>query len=98
MNAVNRDYQEMLTERARVHSELEQRRAEIRRLAAGVGPFADTVRRQMEQFDFSRGDCFVAPADREPPTSVGLFDGTPNPQDPRSRYAAACDSVTRDEE
>ncbi len=44
------------------------------------------------------GDCFVAPADREPPTEVGLFDGIPNPQDPRSRYAAACDSVTRDEE
>lgn len=44
------------------------------------------------------GDCFVAPADREPPTEVGLFDGIPNPQDPRSRYDAACKSVTSDEE
>lgn len=36
MNAVNREYQDFLAERAKVRSELEQRRAGIRRLSAGV--------------------------------------------------------------
>lgn len=42
------------------------------------------------------GDCFVAPADREPPTEVGLFDGIPNPQNPYDH--PDMHALSRDEE
>jgi hypothetical protein len=49
MNAVNRDYQEMLAERARIHRE------EVRRLCS-THPYVVTVEKQTEQYAKRRNE------------------------------------------
>jgi hypothetical protein len=80
MNQVNKEYQEMLSERIEKSRQLTTGMTTHQHTMQTLltsGPYARTVARQVDEY-FAN----VAEEDREPPCEVSLFDDVPDPINP----------------